>query len=766
MSDAAPDPLADGCSPVHVATPDIARAALARWWLGPAERHDAGVRLGTVMLRPHQLDAVAQLQPILAAQRGAVLADAVGLGKTYVALALARLAHRPLIISPAGLRSMWERACADTGVAAAWQSMEALSRHEDPTLGPPAFTPDFVIVDEAHHFRNPSTRRYRALVTRAGTARLLLLSATPIHNCAGDLAALLALFLGARAWTLDDERRARYVVRRTHAVAGTLDDVPAVSAPEWLDTADDSDTLRDLVALPAPVPPSDGGDGGALLVHGLVRQWASSRGALHAALRRQLARGVALASALEHGRYPAYRDLRSWCVGDGAVQLAFPELLLPETTQHEALRAAVDVHAAAIRALLARLARRPDPDLARTERIRELRQRHRTCKIVAFSAYEETVRTFYRHLRQDGGVGVLRAAGAEVAGGRLTRCEAVARFAPRANAAPAPRAAERIDLLLTTDLLSEGVNLQDASVVVHLDLPWTPARLEQRVGRAARLGSSHRHIAVYALCPPAGADQVLGVERRLKEKLSAAGHAVGVVGSIVPGQAGLAHIPQGAPHHAAAARATIARWRTESSAAMATGDSVSDGPPLCAAVSAAADGFLAACVVRGKPVLLASLDGGATVTDAAELVARAADLANGPAAPVDITACTRAIAAVRAWGRARQAARDAGVDGDATGGTAPARRRIITRIAAITRAATPWTRPRIAALATAARRAATTPGNLSAERALDTVADTPLPDESWLRAVASLGTPYDRNGHNGDCDTGGVHVHVVLLLVL
>ena len=46
-------------------------------------------------------------------------------------------------------------------------------------------------------------------------------------------------------------------------------------------------------------------------------------------------------------------------------------------------------------------------------------------------------------------------------------------------------------LLLTTDLASEGVNLQDASVVVHLDLPWTAARLEQRVGRVARLASAH-----------------------------------------------------------------------------------------------------------------------------------------------------------------------------------------------------------------------------------------------------------------------------------
>ena len=46
-----------------------------------------------------------------------------------------------------------------------------------------------------------------------------------------------------------------------------------------------------------------------------------------------------------------------------------------------------------------------------------------------------------------------------------------------------------VDLLIATDLLSEGLNLQDASVVVHLDLPWTAARLTQRIGRVWRVGA-------------------------------------------------------------------------------------------------------------------------------------------------------------------------------------------------------------------------------------------------------------------------------------
>ena len=72
--------------------------------------------------------------------------------------------------------------------------------------------------------------------------------------------------------------------------------------------------------------------------------------------------------------------------------------------------------------------------------------------------------------------------------------------------------------MITTDLLSEGVNLQGASVIVHLDVPWTPAGLEQRVGRAARMGSRHACVHVHGIAPPAAAERLLTLERRLARK--------------------------------------------------------------------------------------------------------------------------------------------------------------------------------------------------------------------------------------------------------
>lgn len=751
-------------TPVAAAT---ARATIARLWLGdPAavDAADAMLRLGQVVLRPYQRDAVRELGALLKAAGGALLADEVGLGKTYVALALASASERPLVIAPAALHRMWERACVATGTRATLIATEALSRSR--TAAGPLPRTDLIIVDEAHHFRTPTTRRYRALATLAATAPLLLLSATPVHNHPRDLAALLALFLGARAWTLDDARRAAYIVRRTHAIADTTGEVPAVTAPVVLAVGDDSATLEALLALPPSVPPRDGGDGGALVVHGLVRQWASSGGALRAALGRRLERAVAMAAALERGRYPAYRELRAWCTGEGAVQLGFPEVLIPAAPSGDGLLECTHAHAAGVRALLDALGRRPDPDIARAERLRAIRARHPGAGIVAFSAYEDTVRALYRVMRADAGLCALGATGATVAGGTLTRAEAIARFAPVASHAPPPRAADRIEVLLTTDLLSEGINLQDAAVVVHLDLPWTAARMEQRVGRVARLGSRHRRIAVYLLAPPAASEVVLGVERRLHDKLAAAARAVGVAGSILPPSVlePLTREAPGAPRageaeHLARARALVARWRPRRRDRDAT-IRHADHMPLCAAVRADADGVLAACVIGGTPVVLASLGG--PVTDRASVVARAIACVDGapdlPTCSVDEAASARA--AIVAWGERWLAQRDGGL-GD--GELSRERRRVLGRIARIARRAPLDRRPALGSLARAARAAATAPGGVAAEWRLGVLADdVRSPDEAWLRAVAQ-GVPPPTVADVAPA-TGVVTVHALILL--
>ncbi|HEU4628389.1 MAG TPA: DEAD/DEAH box helicase [Gemmatimonadaceae bacterium] len=555
------------------------RHLIASAWLADvAPPADTGspIVIGDVMLLPHQAEAVARLRAALDEFGGALLADDTGLGKSYVALAIARGARWPLLVAPAGLRAAWGEALRRTGVRIPFRSAESLGRAAAAPATAIAAAPrhDLVVVDEAHHFRNPRTRRYRRLAALTRGARVLLLSATPVHNRAAELHAQLALFLGAGAASLDDATLARCVVRRGGAVLPPGNHAPRVRGPYWLAPVAQDAVLERLLALPPPLPPSDGGDAGALVVHGLVRRWSSSVGALRGALRRRLARAEALAAALEAGHHPTLAELRRWVVADDAVQLDFPELLAGPRGTAPAMRLlrTVRAHRDAVRGLLDAL--RAESDAARAAALRGLRARHAGERVVAFSEHADTVDALYRLLARDGGVCALTGSGARVAGGTLSRAEALRRFAPRAHGVAPPPAAERIDLLLSTDVLSEGIGLQDASVVVHLDLPWTPARLEQRVGRVARLGSPHAEVSVYAFMPPAGAEVVLGVERTLRAKLGDAARLVGAPAHALPvherdgeGISRIAPTPPrpdaSLPELTEALRTTFLRWRDD-----------------------------------------------------------------------------------------------------------------------------------------------------------------------------------------------------------
>ena len=504
----------------------LARAALAL--------DDAPIphRLGADALHPHQRLALARLRSALHTTGGALLADDVGLGKTHVALALAADARHPLVVAPAALRHTWTTAARAAAVPIRFASTESLGR---PAFAPHPPAPDLLIVDEAHHFRTPTTRRWRRLADLARHGRTLLLTATPVHNAPRDLVTLLALFLGARAHTLDPATLAHLLVRRRAADLPTPAH-PAVARTRWHPLPDDPELLATLLALPPPVPPRDGGRAGALVGMTLVRLWASSDAALRAALQRRLTRAAALQSALAHGRHLARRELRAWCVDDATVQLALPldaPLADPDgRASRTALHDALAAHAAGCRHALARLDARTDHDARRVAWLRALRQRHPGQVIVAFTQFADTARALYRHLAPDGRVALLTAGGGRIASGPVPRHELLARLAlPHPSTGRSPTAdAPRIDhvaLLLATDCLAEGLDLRAASVVAHLDVPWTPARLAQRVGRAARLGAPHSCIHVHALAPPIGLAAWLRLGDRLRRKAAAAHRLLG-----------------------------------------------------------------------------------------------------------------------------------------------------------------------------------------------------------------------------------------------
>lgn len=476
-------------------------------------------------LAPHQVRAARRVDTILERYGGALLADAVGSGKSYVALGLALARHEPFaLVIPAVIVDQWRALLARYHADAPILTHEALSRGD--TRLPAQPPTRLFVVDEAHHFRNQSTHRYRALAKLVIGARVLLVTATPVHNHLADLFHLFHLFLrddalialglpslhraargdvdlellrGAVA-RLTVARSRRRVLRSSFPKRGPGRVIRAGALPE-----------PELDSLVAEVHGLAKGNGAAALFRLLLlTRLSSSVAAFQDSLRRyELFLEVALKAGDEAGVL-APRDFRRLFPDreSDALQLTlFPPLFTPGPI------AVPPDDLAAVRQLRARLIGTTDPKAALLD---DLLDAYRV-KTIVFTGARATARYLARRMANRRVAVVLGRHGL-LGGMHATRREVLRAFAPCAQDAPEPGAALRTDVLIATDLLSEGVNLQDAVRVIHYDLPWSPARLAQRVGRIDRLGSSNKTIDTATFLPPRPLANALRLEERLAAK--------------------------------------------------------------------------------------------------------------------------------------------------------------------------------------------------------------------------------------------------------
>jgi len=151
-------------------------------------------------------------------------------------------------------------------------------------------------------------------------------------------------------------------------------------------------------------------------------------------------------------------------------------------------------------------------------------------KVVVFTYFKDTARYLYRELRND--ASFLRSLGhtrLSITDGGIKpqeRKDRIIRFAPKAHDHPEIRGTEReINLLLSTDVLSEGQNLQDADTVVNYDLHWNPVRMVQRAGRIDRIGSDYDVVYSYNFIPEDALESLIRLMQRLRERLEAINRA-------------------------------------------------------------------------------------------------------------------------------------------------------------------------------------------------------------------------------------------------
>jgi hypothetical protein len=198
-------------------------------------------------------------------------------------------------------------------------------------------------------------------------------------------------------------------------------------------------------------------------------------------------------------------------------------------------------------------------------------------------------------------------------------------------------AAPRVHHLLVTDVAAEGLDLQRAARVVHYDLPWTPMRMEQREGRAVRLGSAHREVEVVAFRPPLAIERALRITQALAVKAR------------LPAAAGLGAGGRG-----------LWRWRSELAEAYGEGEAaigtavVPRGPPGVLAgfelygVGSKVESRLASALLWIEP-------GGEWTEEERIVTARLADAATSGSAPPDPARLREALSLVAGPVRSRLA---------------------------------------------------------------------------------------------------------------
>ena len=135
-------------------------------------------------------------------------------------------------------------------------------------------------------------------------------------------------------------------------------------------------------------------------------------------------------------------------------------------------------------------------------------------KIIVFTESKETADYLFTDLEEIYGKRIVHFSGQSSAALKIEIEDSFnPKFADKEN--------DKYDLLITTDVLAEGVNLHRANVLVNYDLPWNPTRIMQRVGRINRVGTAHDEIFVFNFFPTAQSSAQMPLRERILEKLQA-----------------------------------------------------------------------------------------------------------------------------------------------------------------------------------------------------------------------------------------------------
>lgn len=152
-----------------------------------------------------------------------------------------------------------------------------------------------------------------------------------------------------------------------------------------------------------------------------------------------------------------------------------------------------------------------------------LTKRHEAEKLLVFTQFADTARYLESELKRSGVKAM-----AAVTGDTDDPTRYAVQFSPVSNDARKETAkADELRILIATDVLSEGQNLQDAAIVVNYDLPWAIIRLIQRAGRVDRIGQQADAIQCYSFMPAEGVERIIRLRAKVRQRLQQSAEVVG-----------------------------------------------------------------------------------------------------------------------------------------------------------------------------------------------------------------------------------------------
>lgn len=462
--------------------------------------------------------AAVQLAARHVTRRGGVLVgDVVGLGKTLVGTALAKILQEDcyletLILCPKNLVPMWQEYVNNYRLLAEVMSISQV-QYKLPKLR----RYRVVLIDESHNLRNREGKRYRAITEyiAANESKCILLSATPYNKSYLDLSAQLRLFVPE-----DEDLGLRPEALINQLGGSSIGELEFIRKHQC--------SVRSLAAFEKSEHPDDWRE---LMKRYMVRrtrsfikdnyahtdetgrkylEFADGR---HSYFPQRIPRSLKF--PLQASNTDSYSHLYSELVVGVINQLNLPRYGLGNYVVAKLKQPPTDTEQRLINSLF-----RGGRRLMGFSRTNLFKRLESSGVIFIQSIERHILRNFIYLYALDQGLDI-------PIGTQDAELLDTSNNDEDADSVAEISSSDELRVLIATDVLSEGHNLQDCAIIVNWDLPWAIIRLIQRAGRVDRIGQNADQILCYSFLPAEGVERIINLRGRLRKRLQENAEVVG-----------------------------------------------------------------------------------------------------------------------------------------------------------------------------------------------------------------------------------------------